>query len=51
MAWNNKQKVTLAIAWMTSFIGPFEASSVQIETVAKQPKIIFAPFLDLKFVF
>lgn len=21
------------------------------ETVAKQPKIIFAPFLDLKFVF
>lgn len=30
MAWNNKQKVTLAIAWMTSFIGPFAASSVQI---------------------
>ena len=24
---------------------------VLIETVAKQPKIIFAPFLDLKFVF
>ena len=36
MAWNNKQKVALAIAWMTSFIGPFEASSVNIALPSMQ---------------
>lgn len=32
----------------TGFISEVFANN---ETVAKQPKIIFAPFLDLKFVF
>lgn len=36
MAWNNKQKITLAIATMTSFLGPFEASSVNIALPSMQ---------------
>lgn len=36
MAWSNKQKITLGIATMTSFLGPFEASSVNIALPSMQ---------------